>query len=140
MSSLLFGVGAADALTFVAAGTFLLAVALIACFVPAKRATGLQPAAVLRNESRGAASPPVRGSASSWSEEGFQGDSPGWIGLRIERDVRPRPQRRLRQAQVVLHDEIVKPLPLHALQLCALFLREIEVLHRFFGAGGEEQF
>jgi putative ABC transport system permease protein len=50
MSTLLFGVSATDALTFAAAGTFLLAVALLACVVPAKRATGLQPAAVLRNE------------------------------------------------------------------------------------------
>jgi putative ABC transport system permease protein len=50
MSTLLFGVGATDASTFAAASLFLLAVALLACFVPAKRATGLQPAAVLRNE------------------------------------------------------------------------------------------
>jgi putative ABC transport system permease protein len=50
MATLLFGVGATDVKTFAAAGTFLLAVALLACFVPAKRATGLQPAAVLRNE------------------------------------------------------------------------------------------
>jgi predicted permease len=49
-STLLFGVGATDVGTFAAAGTFLLAVALLACFLPAKRATGLQPAAVLRNE------------------------------------------------------------------------------------------
>ena len=50
VSTVLFGVGARDALTFAAAGTFLLAVALIACLVPAKRATGLQPATVLRND------------------------------------------------------------------------------------------
>jgi predicted lysophospholipase L1 biosynthesis ABC-type transport system permease subunit len=50
MSTLLFGVGATDASTFAAASVFLLTVALLACFVPAKRATGLQPAAVLRNE------------------------------------------------------------------------------------------
>ena len=50
MSTVLFGVGATDAVTFAAAGTFLLAIALLACFVPARRATGLQPAAVLRNE------------------------------------------------------------------------------------------
>ena len=50
MSTVLFGVSATDAATFAAAGTFLLAVALLACFVPAKRATRLQPAAVLRNE------------------------------------------------------------------------------------------
>ena len=50
MSSLLFGVGAADAFTFSAAALLMLAVALVACFVPARRATGLQPATVLRNE------------------------------------------------------------------------------------------
>jgi putative ABC transport system permease protein len=50
LSSLLFGIGAADAFTFVAATVFLLAVALVACFMPARRATSLQPAAVLREE------------------------------------------------------------------------------------------
>jgi putative ABC transport system permease protein len=50
MSTLLFGVGPTDMSTFAAASGFLLTVALLACFVPAKRATGLQPAAVLRNE------------------------------------------------------------------------------------------
>jgi putative ABC transport system permease protein len=50
ISSLLFGVAATDASTFTAVGLFLLAVALIACAVPARRAIGLQPAAVLRNE------------------------------------------------------------------------------------------
>lgn len=50
MSSLLFGVGAADAFTFVAVTTLLLAVALMACWVPARRAIALEPAAVLRNE------------------------------------------------------------------------------------------
>ena len=50
MSSLLFGVGTADAFTFASASLFLLSVALVACFVPARRAMGLEPAAVLRNE------------------------------------------------------------------------------------------
>jgi putative ABC transport system permease protein len=50
MSSLLFGVGAADAFTLVAVSGLLVAVALMACLVPARRATGLQPAAVLRND------------------------------------------------------------------------------------------
>ncbi len=50
MSSLLFGVGATDGFTFVAASLFLLAVALVACLLPARRAIGLQPASVLRNE------------------------------------------------------------------------------------------
>jgi predicted permease len=50
MSSLLFGVGAADAFTFVAVALVLLATALMACVVPATRAIGVPPAIVLRNE------------------------------------------------------------------------------------------
>jgi putative ABC transport system permease protein len=50
MSSLLFGVSAADPVTFVGVSAILLGVALAACFVPAARAIGLQPAVVLRNE------------------------------------------------------------------------------------------
>jgi len=50
MSSLLFGVGAADAFTFAAVTLLMLAVSLVACIVPATRAAGMQPAAVLRTE------------------------------------------------------------------------------------------
>jgi putative ABC transport system permease protein len=50
MSSLLFGVGAADGFTFVAVLILLLAVALVACLVPARRAIGIEPAVVLRTE------------------------------------------------------------------------------------------
>ena len=50
MSSLLFGVGAADAFTFGAVTLLMLAVALAACVVPATRAIGVQPATVLRTE------------------------------------------------------------------------------------------
>jgi ABC-type antimicrobial peptide transport system permease subunit len=50
MSSLLFGVSAADALTFVTVSGALVVVALAACFVPARRAVGIQPATVLRND------------------------------------------------------------------------------------------
>lgn len=50
MSSLLFGVGAADAVTYAAVTTPMLGVALAACFVPARRAITVQPASVLRNE------------------------------------------------------------------------------------------
>jgi putative ABC transport system permease protein len=50
MATVLFGVGATDALMFAAAATFLLIVALLACVVPATRAIRLQPATVLRSE------------------------------------------------------------------------------------------
>jgi len=50
MSSLLFGVGAADPLTFSGVALMMIAVALLACAVPAWRAMRVQPAAVLRNE------------------------------------------------------------------------------------------
>jgi predicted permease len=50
MSSLLFGIGAADALTFAGAATLLLAIALLGCCVPARHAIAVQPATVLRDE------------------------------------------------------------------------------------------
>jgi ABC-type antimicrobial peptide transport system permease subunit len=50
MSGLVFGVGVADAFTFVAVSGLLLTVALVACVVPARRAIAVQPAAVLRND------------------------------------------------------------------------------------------
>ena len=50
LSTLLFGVGAADVFTFAAVACLMLGVALLACFVPARRAIGVQPAEVLRAE------------------------------------------------------------------------------------------
>jgi putative ABC transport system permease protein len=50
MSSLLFGIGAADTFTFMSVSVVLMAVALAACALPARRAVGVQPAEVLRNE------------------------------------------------------------------------------------------
>jgi putative ABC transport system permease protein len=50
MSSLLFGVSAADALTVVTVSGALVLVAFVACFVPARRAVAIQPAAILRND------------------------------------------------------------------------------------------
>jgi putative ABC transport system permease protein len=50
MSSLLFNVAASDPIAYATAGALLLAIALLACAVPAFRAMRLQPAVVLRNE------------------------------------------------------------------------------------------
>ena len=50
MQSFLFGVGARDAVTFVAVSTLLIVVALIANYIPARRATRVNPVIALRYE------------------------------------------------------------------------------------------
>ncbi|HYL47554.1 MAG TPA: FtsX-like permease family protein, partial [Candidatus Limnocylindrales bacterium] len=50
MSSFLFGVQPADPLTFAAVCALLLAVAFLACYVPARRATRVDPLTALRHE------------------------------------------------------------------------------------------
>ena len=50
MATLLYGVRPTDPLSFAAAAAVLAVVALLACFIPASRATRIAPASALRNE------------------------------------------------------------------------------------------
>ena len=50
MQSILFGVGAVDFSTFDAVGLVLLLAAVLACYLPARRATDVNPMVVLRHE------------------------------------------------------------------------------------------
>jgi putative ABC transport system permease protein len=50
MSTLLFGVTATDAATFAGVAGLLMLVGIVACLIPARRATAMQPASVLRME------------------------------------------------------------------------------------------
>ena len=50
MSSMLYGVSAADPLTFAGVTLLLIAIVLLACYIPAKRATRVDPMIALRME------------------------------------------------------------------------------------------
>jgi len=50
MSSMLFGVGATDVLTFASVAAMMLSVALVACLLPARRAANVDPVRSLREE------------------------------------------------------------------------------------------
>ena len=50
MSSLLFGINARDLISFASATIAILAVALVASYLPARRAAAVEPAITLRSE------------------------------------------------------------------------------------------
>ena len=62
LGSLLYEVKRVDALTFVSVGMLAIAVAALACYVPARRATSADPMTALRSDYRGNSKPLESGS------------------------------------------------------------------------------
>jgi ABC-type lipoprotein release transport system permease subunit len=50
MRSLIYNVSAADPLTFATVGFMVITIALLACYIPARRATKIDPLAALRRD------------------------------------------------------------------------------------------
>jgi ABC-type antimicrobial peptide transport system permease subunit len=50
MAEQLYGVSGTDPLTFVVIASILIAVAVVACWLPARKAAGVDPLAALRHE------------------------------------------------------------------------------------------